>query len=78
MGIAAKALQLLKSLASRVPWNKVATFLKWCADFAARIGKLTADAATKVYNFIKNNPGKIVDWFLKGYSVAEIIRMILG
>lgn len=73
----AKLLAALKALASKVPWHKAAAFAKFCYDFAVKAAAKTYDQATKILAFIKNNPGKIVDWFLKGYSVAEIISMIL-
>ncbi|UAC48031.1 hypothetical protein K6959_15800 [Bacillus aquiflavi] len=68
----------LKALVSRIPLDKVAKFLKWAWDLAVAATAKTYEQALKILNFIKNNPGKIVDWFLKGYSVYEIIRMILG
>jgi len=71
-------LAALKALVSRIPLSKVAAYLKWAAQFAAAVAKLTATKAAKVLAFVKSNPGKIVDWFLKGYSIVEIIRMIVG
>lgn len=71
-------LAALKALVKKIPWNKVAQFLKWAAEFAKEAAKKSAQQIAKILAFIKNNPGKVVDWFLKGYSVYEIIKMILG
>lgn len=68
----------LKELVGKIPWNKVTQFLNWAADLAAEAVKKGTAAAEKILKYIKDNPGKIVDWFLKGYSVYDIIRMILG
>ncbi|KPL59258.1 AMEP412 family response elicitor [Rossellomorea vietnamensis] len=68
----------LKALVSKVPWSKVASFLKWAYNLASAAAGKTYAQATKILNYIKSNPGKIVDWFLKGYSVYDIIRIILG
>ncbi|WP_274520998.1 AMEP412 family response elicitor [Neobacillus niacini] len=58
--------------------DKVAAFLKWAYDLATVAAGKTYAQATKILNYIQANPGKIVDWFLKGYSVYDIIRIILG
>ncbi|MED4730979.1 AMEP412 family response elicitor [Aneurinibacillus migulanus] len=58
--------------------DKVAQFLKWAAEFAKEAGKKSAQQIAKILAFIKNNPGKIVDWFSKGYTAYEILKMILG
>lgn len=68
----------LKALVSRVPWDKVASFLSWAYNFAKVAAGKSYTTAMKILNYIKANPGKIVDWFLKGYSIYEVIRMILG
>lgn len=73
-----KLLNLLNKLVSKVPLHKVPEFLKFAKDFAAAAAKKGAAALEKIINFVKNNPGKIIDWFLKGYSVYDIIRIILG
>ncbi|MBP3041809.1 hypothetical protein J9303_20430 [Bacillaceae bacterium Marseille-Q3522] len=71
-------LNALKALVSKIPWYKVGQFLKWAYDLASAAIAKGYTQALKILNFIKNNPGKIVDWFLKGYSVYDIIRIILG
>ncbi|MDT2263553.1 AMEP412 family response elicitor [Paenibacillus larvae] len=70
-------LAALKALVKKVPWNKVVSFLKWAAEFAVAAGKKTATETAKILAFIKNNPQKVIDWFVKGYSIYEIIKMIL-
>jgi hypothetical protein len=68
----------LKALVSKIPWSKVSQFLSWAYEFAKVAASKAYSQALQILDFIKNNPGKIVDWFLKGYSVYEIIKMILG
>jgi hypothetical protein len=68
----------LKALVSKIPWSKVASFLSWAYNLAKAAAGKTYAQATKILNYIKAHPGKIVDWFLKGYSVYDIIRIILG
>ncbi|WP_062350742.1 AMEP412 family response elicitor [Bacillus kwashiorkori] len=69
---------LLKKLVSKIPFHKVGEFLKFAWDFAAAAAKKGAAALKKITDFVKKNPGKIVDWFLKGYSLYEMFKMILG
>ncbi|USK36446.1 hypothetical protein LIT25_27160 (plasmid) [Bacillus sp. F19] len=68
----------LKALVSKIPWSKVASFLTWAWNLATAAAGKTYAQATKILNYIKANPGKIVDWFLKGYTVYDVIRIILG
>ncbi|GGE83794.1 AMEP412 family response elicitor [Priestia taiwanensis] len=74
----AAILNALKALVSKIPFHKVPQFLAWAANLAKAAASKTAAEVTKILNFIKSNGGKIVDWFSKGYTVYEIIRMILG
>ncbi|AOY05436.1 AMEP412 family response elicitor [Bacillus subtilis] len=71
-------LKALKALVSKVPWSKVTSFLSWAAKLAAAAAKYTYTSGKKILTYIQNHPGKIVDWFLKGYSVYDVIKMILG
>ncbi|MFD0769216.1 AMEP412 family response elicitor [Bacillus sp. CGMCC 1.60114] len=71
-------LNALKAIVSKVPWYKVPQFLAWAAEFATAAAKYSLSQINTILAFIKNNPGKIVTWFLNGYSVYDIIRQILG
>ncbi|MGN7288723.1 AMEP412 family response elicitor [Bacillus velezensis] len=71
-------LKALKALVSKVPWGKVASFLKWAGNLAAAAAKYSYTSGKKILAYIQKHPGKIIDWFLKGYSVYDVIKMILG
>ncbi|WOC07263.1 AMEP412 family response elicitor [Paenibacillus larvae] len=40
-------LAALKALVKKVPWNKVVSFLKWAAEFAAAAGKKNCSRNSK-------------------------------
>ncbi|MGM0890635.1 MAG: AMEP412 family response elicitor [Bacillota bacterium] len=68
----------LKALVSKIPFDKVASFLSWAYNLAVAAAGKTYTQALKILNFIKDNPWKIVNWFLNGWSVYDVIRSILG
>lgn len=70
-------LNALKALVSRIPFDKVAAFLKWASDIASKMASKTAAQVAKVVAFIKENPKTIVDWFFKGITAIDVINRIL-
>lgn len=70
-------LAALKALVNKIPFSKVAAFLAWAGKVAAEMASKTAAQVAKIVAFIKNNPGKVVAWFLNGISVWDFINRIL-
>lgn len=69
-------LAALKALVSKIPFSKVGSFLAWAGKVAAEMAAKTAAQVAKVVSFIKNNPGKVVAWFLNGISVWDFLSRI--
>lgn len=70
-------LSALKALVSKIPFSKVASFLAWASKFAAAMATKTAAQVAKVVAYIKNNPWKIVEGFMNGVTIYQMIQDIL-
>ena len=69
---------LLKAIASKIPWYKVGQFFTWVANFLSYVSRYAYKYLSKITSFVSNNPWKIANWFLNGWSAWDVIKAILA
>ena len=68
---------IFNSIASRIPWYKVAEFASWGAKFISKIASLSYNKAYAIMVYVSNNQSIIFDKFIKGLGYLSLIEWIM-